>query len=73
MRDQIYFKCIPSTLCSSPGNSIFQLRTFAGIRRLTTPEENFAIYGTAANPHGHGHNYEVEVTLAGEPIRLPAW
>jgi 6-pyruvoyltetrahydropterin/6-carboxytetrahydropterin synthase len=32
-----------------------------------TEEENRAIYGLAANPHGHGHNYVVEVTLEGEP------
>ncbi len=30
-------------------------------------EENRALYGEAANPHGHGHNYIVEVTLDGEP------
>ncbi len=30
-------------------------------------ERNFAIYGPASNPHGHGHNYAVEVTLEGEP------
>lgn len=30
-------------------------------------EENAAIYGVNANPHGHGHNYVVEVTLEGEP------
>ena len=30
-------------------------------------EENYAIYGANANPHGHGHNYVVEVTLEGEP------
>ncbi len=30
-------------------------------------EENREIYGAAANPSGHGHNYVVEVTLAGEP------
>jgi len=29
--------------------------------------ENRAIYGAAANPNGHGHNYVVEVTLEGEP------
>ncbi|MGH9660480.1 MAG: 6-carboxytetrahydropterin synthase [Bryobacteraceae bacterium] len=29
--------------------------------------ENRALYGEAANPHGHGHNYVVEVTLQGEP------
>ena len=29
--------------------------------------ENYRIYGNAANPNGHGHNYVVEVTVAGEP------
>ncbi len=32
-----------------------------------TEEENRALYGDAANPHGHGHNFVVEVTLEGEP------
>ena len=27
--------------------------------------ENRAIYGMAANPNGHGHNYVVEVTMEG--------
>ena len=31
------------------------------------PEENLRIFGKCNNPHGHGHNYEVQVTLAGEP------
>ena len=30
-------------------------------------EENRKLFGMAANPHGHGHNYVVEVSLAGEP------
>ena len=30
-------------------------------------EENRAIYGAAANPKGHGHNFVLEVTLDGEP------
>ena len=29
--------------------------------------ENQELFGVAANPHGHGHNYVVDVTLAGEP------
>jgi 6-pyruvoyltetrahydropterin/6-carboxytetrahydropterin synthase len=29
--------------------------------------ENRRLYGEAANPHGHGHNYIVEVTLEGSP------
>ena len=30
-----------------------------------TAEENARVYGKCANPHGHGHNYVLEVTLAG--------
>jgi len=30
-------------------------------------EENRALYGSAANPRGHGHNYVIEVTLEGDP------
>ena len=29
--------------------------------------ENREIFGAAANPRGHGHNYVVEVTLEGDP------
>ena len=29
--------------------------------------ENRRIYGKCNNPHGHGHNYVVEVTVAGVP------
>ncbi len=32
--------------------------------------ENRAIYGPAANPNGHGHNYVVEVSIEGEPDRV---
>ncbi len=32
-----------------------------------TAEQNRALYGAAANPNGHGHNYVLEVTLEGEP------
>jgi 6-pyruvoyltetrahydropterin/6-carboxytetrahydropterin synthase len=30
-------------------------------------EENRRRFGASSNPHGHGHNYVVEVTLEGEP------
>jgi len=30
-------------------------------------EENTRVYGAASNPLGHGHNYVVEVAIAGEP------
>ena len=29
-------------------------------------EQNHAIYGKCNNPHGHGHNYAVEVTVSGQ-------
>ena len=32
-----------------------------------TTEQNLAVYGPAANANGHGHNFVLEVTLAGEP------
>jgi|SRR5215469_11133175 len=28
-------------------------------------EQNLAVYGKCNNPHGHGHNYALEVTVAG--------
>lgn len=44
--------------------------TFAAAHRLHAPalsdEENRAIYGKCNNPNGHGHNYTLEVTVAGE-------
>jgi 6-pyruvoyltetrahydropterin/6-carboxytetrahydropterin synthase len=30
-------------------------------------EKNAEVFGLAANPNGHGHNYVLEVTIAGEP------
>lgn len=30
-------------------------------------QENRELFGPAANPNGHGHNYVVEVSLRGEP------
>lgn len=31
-----------------------------------TPEENQRIFGKCNNPHGHGHNYTLEVTVKGD-------
>ncbi len=28
-------------------------------------ERNLSVYGKCNNPHGHGHNYTIEVTVAG--------
>ena len=29
-------------------------------------EQNYAVFGKCNNPHGHGHNYTVQVTVSGE-------
>src|SRR5688500_12600744 len=46
---------------------------FSATHRLHTPalsdEENCRTYGKCNNPHGHGHNYELQVTLRGRPDR----
>jgi 6-pyruvoyltetrahydropterin/6-carboxytetrahydropterin synthase len=43
---------------------------FSAAHRLASPdlsfEENCEIYGKCARPHGHGHNYHLEVTVKGE-------
>lgn len=32
-----------------------------------SPEKNGEVFGRCANRNGHGHNYTLEVTVAGEP------
>lgn len=32
-----------------------------------TEKENIDLYDKCANPHGHGHNYLLEVTVSGTP------
>jgi 6-pyruvoyltetrahydropterin/6-carboxytetrahydropterin synthase len=32
-----------------------------------SPEENRRVFGKCNNAHGHGHNYTLEVSVAGEP------
>lgn len=43
---------------------------FSAAHRLAHPnlsyEENCEIYGKCARPHGHGHNYHLEVTIKGD-------
>ena len=56
---------------ASPAMEAFlSIRThFAAAHRLARPElsqsENEAIYGKCARPHGHGHNYLLDVTVRG--------
>ncbi len=43
--------------------------TFSASHRLWSDDlsetENYAVYDKCANPNGHGHNYELEVTVRG--------
>ncbi|HEX3073899.1 MAG TPA: 6-carboxytetrahydropterin synthase [Ignavibacteriales bacterium] len=44
--------------------------TFSASHRLHNPElsdeENLKVYGKCSNPNGHGHNYIMEVVVAGD-------
>jgi 6-pyruvoyltetrahydropterin/6-carboxytetrahydropterin synthase len=44
---------------------------FSAAHRLFNPsftdEQNEAVFDKCNNPHGHGHNYTIEVTVAGVP------
>jgi 6-pyruvoyltetrahydropterin/6-carboxytetrahydropterin synthase len=44
---------------------------FSAAHRYYRPEwseeRNLATFGPCANPHGHGHNYSLEVTVGGIP------
>ena len=54
---------------------------FSASHRLHTPlldeARNFEVYGKCNNPYGHGHNYLLEVAIAGAPDevtgRLMPW
>jgi 6-pyruvoyltetrahydropterin/6-carboxytetrahydropterin synthase len=43
---------------------------FSASHRLHTAhlseEENYRVFGKCSNPHGHGHNYVVEVSVSGD-------
>lgn len=71
---------------NAPEHSMVRLSQkfeFSATHRLHNPalseEQNCQTYGKCNNPHGHGHNYELQVTLAGQPnqsgvlIDLPAF
>ena len=50
--------------------SVFRKAHFNAAHRLFVPtwseEKNFEVFGKCANPHYHGHNYDVEVMVTGE-------
>jgi len=45
--------------------------SFSAAHRLYNPkfsdEQNAALFGKCTNPMGHGHNYDLEVTVCGNP------
>ncbi|XP_048871449.1 6-pyruvoyl tetrahydrobiopterin synthase [Brienomyrus brachyistius] len=47
-----------------------RVESFSACHRLhnksLSDEENKKIFGKCSNPHGHGHNYKVEVTVRGK-------
>lgn len=50
---------------------VTQAFEFSAAHRLfskhLSDEENLKVFGKCANPNGHGHNYVLEVTVAGKP------
>lgn len=54
-----------------PMTRLSQKFEFAASHRLHNPalseDVNRRTFGKCNNPHGHGHNYELQVTLIGEP------
>lgn len=64
----------PELWADYQGNDMEALLTisthFSAAHRLASPrlsyEENCEIYGKCARPHGHGHNYHLEVTVKGQ-------
>lgn len=51
--------------------SVFRREHFNSAHRLFNPQwddaMNTKVFGKCANPHYHGHNYELEVKLTGTP------
>lgn len=51
--------------------AVFRKEHFNAAHRLFNPEwddaTNFKVFGKCANPHYHGHNYEVVVKVTGIP------
>jgi 6-pyruvoyltetrahydropterin/6-carboxytetrahydropterin synthase len=65
------FLCLAIVAPEYPMVRLNQKFEFAAARRLHNPAlsdaENQALFGKCNNPLGHGHNYELQVTLRGKP------
>jgi 6-pyruvoyltetrahydropterin/6-carboxytetrahydropterin synthase len=73
-QDNLWVDLLPAPVSAAaaptPMEAFLSIRThFAAAHRLARPElsqqENEAIYGKCARPHGHGHNYLLDVTVRG--------
>ena len=51
--------------------SVYRKEHFNAAHRLHNPawdeEKNYAVFGKCNNPNFHGHNYEMDVKITGEP------
>lgn len=61
-----------TVLCKEPAVVLLTQRfEFSAAHRLFNPAfsdaQNWEVFGRCNNPNGHGHNYELEVTVAGKP------
>lgn len=64
------------SVCSGDNDMVTLTRSFefSAAHRLCredfTDEENRSVFGKCSNPHGHGHNYVLDVTVGGTPDDL---
>jgi 6-pyruvoyltetrahydropterin/6-carboxytetrahydropterin synthase len=51
--------------------AVFRKEHFNAAHRLFNPDwddkKNYEVFGKCSNPHYHGHNYELEIKVTGEP------
>ena len=65
------YLCLSVIAKERPMTRLSQKFEFAASHRLHNPalsdDANRKTFGKCNNPHGHGHNYELQVTLVGSP------
>jgi len=65
------FLSVAAVSSEIPMTRLSQKFEFSASHRLFNPtfsdEQNLKTFGKCSNPHGHGHNYELQVTLRGRP------
>ena len=63
------FLSVTAVALELPMTRLSQKFEFSASHRLFNPgfsdEQNLKTFGKCSNPHGHGHNYELQVTLRG--------